>query len=96
MEIVIDIPEEVYKRVVVSPRCTPVLDAFEDRDLFVKALQNGKPLPKGHGDLITKEQVIELVEMYQWNPQHFGFEALIDDIKCEKPVIEADNVESEE
>ena len=49
MEIVIKIHEEVYKRVVVSPRCTPVLDAFEDRDLFVKSLQNGTPLPKGHG-----------------------------------------------
>ena len=59
MEIVIKIPEEVYKRVVVSPRCTPVLDAFEDRDLFVKALQNGTPLPEGHGRLIDADAFIK-------------------------------------
>lgn len=52
-------------------------------------------LPKGHGDLITKEQAIELVEFYQINPQHFNFVNLIDEIKDEKPIIEADRSEEE-
>jgi hypothetical protein len=53
-------------------------------------IANGTPLPKGHGDLITKEQAIDLVEFYQLNPQHFDFVNLIDEIKDEKPIIEAD------
>lgn len=55
-----------------------------------EAIANGTPLLKGHGDLITKEQAIDLVEFYQLNPQHFDFLNLIDEIKDEKPIIEAD------
>ena len=57
---------------------------------ILDAVSKGKILPKGHGELITKEQAIELVEFYQMNPQHFNFVDLIDEIKDEKPVIEAD------
>lgn len=60
---------------------------------MLDAITNGVSLPKGHGDLITKEQAIELVEFYQINPQHFNFVNLIDEIKDEKPIIEADEVE---
>lgn len=63
---------------------------------MLDAIINGTPLPKRHGDLITKEQAIELVEFYQINPQHFNFVNLIDEIKDEKPIIEADDTESEE
>ena len=59
------------------------------------SIQLGTPLPKGHGDLITKEQAIELVEFYQINPQHFNFINLIDEIKDEKPIIESDRSEEE-
>lgn len=55
-----------------------------------EAFKNGTSLPKGHGDLISKEQAIDLVEFYQLNPQHFDFVNLIDEIKDEKPLIEAD------
>ena len=58
--------------------------------ILMDAIKNGTPLPKGHGDLITKEQVIECVEFYQINPQHFDFVNLIDEIKDEKSVIPAD------
>lgn len=57
---------------------------------YQRAIINGTVLPKGHGDLITKEQAIELVEFYQMNPQHFDFVNLIDEIHDEKPIIEAD------
>lgn len=58
-----------------------------------EAIANGIPLQE-HGDLISKEQAIELVEFYQLNPQHFSYVNLIDDIKDEKPIIKADRSES--
>lgn len=58
-----------------------------------EAIANGILLQE-HGDLISKEQAIELVEFYQLNPQHFSYVNLIDDIKDEKPIIKADRSES--
>ena len=88
MRIVIEIPDEIYQDTV---------DGVEDADIagvpvgkISRAIANGIPLPKGHGDLISKEQAIDLVEFYQLNPQHFDFVNLIDEIKDEKPIIEAD------
>ena len=86
IELVIKIPEDVFKR-------TVFYREFRNLDDYVttlKALEKAVPLPKGHGDLVTKEQMIELVEFYQINPQHFDFVNLIDEIKNEKPIIEAD------
>ena len=60
------------------------------KECGLEAIRNGTPLHKGHGDLISKEQAIDLVEFYQLNPQHFDFVNLIDEIKDEKPIIEAD------
>ena len=92
MQIVIDIPEEVYKAYKISSTLC-MLNA-DQKDIamnyLINGLINGTPLPKGHGGLITKEQAIELVEFYQINPQHFDFVNLIEDIKDEKPIIEAD------
>lgn len=89
MQIVIEIPDKMYESVQDGTYC----------GTLYKELKNGKPLPKGrgvYGELITKEQAIELVEFYQMNPQHFNFVDLIDEIKDEKPIIEADKAESEE
>lgn len=84
MQIVINIPEGL-KKDFESEQWT-ALSCMEMKD----ALMNGTQLPKGHGDLIFKEQAIDLVEFYQLNPQHFDFVNLIDEIKDEKPIIEAD------
>ena len=83
VELVIKIPEKIYESVMDGTYC----------GTLYQELKNGTLLPKGHGDLITKEQAIELVEFYQINPQHFNFVNLIDEIKDEKPIIEADEVE---
>lgn len=91
MQIVIDIPEDVIESAKSSPNYYPTYH-FEK---IWRAIVNGTPLPKGHGDLITKEQAVELVEFYQMNPQHFNFVDLKDEIKDEKAIIEADK-ESEE
>lgn len=62
IELVIKIPEDIYHRVVVSPRCATFLDAFRDRDMFVKALQTGTPLPKGHGRLFDERDIVNNIE----------------------------------
>ena len=83
MKLVIDIDEDYYRII--------KHDVEHGMDYLPCVLiANGTPLPKGHGDLITKEQAIDLVEFYQLNPQHFDFVNLIDEIKDEKPIIEAD------
>ncbi len=41
MKLLVDIPEKIYKRVARTPRCANILEAFDDRDMFVKALQTG-------------------------------------------------------
>lgn len=88
MKLIIDISEELYAKVptLINKGNIWIGDVLE-------AVKNGTPLPKGHGDLITKEQAIDLVEFYQLNPQHFDFVNLIDEIKDEKPIIEADKGE---
>lgn len=98
MKIVIKIPEETYDFVqntsFVEDENTLFKQSNADRQktlyLFdiLDAIRNGTPLPEHHGDLISKEQAIELVEFYQLNPQHFDFVNLIDEIKDEKPIIE--------
>lgn len=103
MKTVIDIPEETYDFVqntsFVEDENTLFKQSNADRQktlfLFdiIDAIRNGKPLPEHHGDLISKEQAIELVEFYQLNPQHFDFVNLIDEIKDEKPIIEESDSE---
>ena len=109
MQIVIDIPDapikdyqDLYCKIYGMAANEGLFDdkAKSQRALALKVvldildgIVNGTPLPKGHGDLITKEQAIELVEFYQINPQHFNFVNLIDEIKDEKPIIEADRSE---
>lgn len=84
MELIIKIPEKAYQ--LLKNEGVDWLGA----EHILNAVANGTPLPKGHGDLVTKEQMIEIVEFYQLNPQHFDFVNLIDEIKDEKPIIEAD------
>ena len=87
MELVIKINDNDYEAIKSRADMSEGYDNPIDNAIL--AITNGTPLPKGHGDLITKEQAIELVEFYQINPQHFDFVNLIDEIKDEKPVIVA-------
>jgi hypothetical protein len=88
MQVVINISEKDYQTL----KKKEEFDAMY-LNYYEKLIVYGTPLPRGYGDLITKEQAIELVEFYQINPQHFDFVNLIDDIKDEKPIIEADKGE---
>lgn len=89
-EIVIKIPDEA-KEAFDNAENNELKGGFYDLGgVIASAIRNGKVLPKGHGELITKGQAVALVQFYQQNPQHFSFENLIDDIDKEVPVIEGD------
>lgn len=89
MQVVIDIPEEVLNSIKTFKGKFICKNGYD----LIQGIKNSTPLPKGHGDLVTKEQIIDLVEFYQMNPQHFDFVNLIDEIRDEKPIIEADRSE---
>lgn len=55
MKLVIDIPEELYKNVVERTKMGCV-----GSDVWI-AVANGTPLPKGHGELIDKDVVLDMM-----------------------------------
>lgn len=59
MKLVIEMPTEQYKRIVKAPRCVDFNEAVEDRNILVKAIQNGTPLPEGHGKLVDVNSIPE-------------------------------------
>ena len=81
MQIVIDIREEDYKTIKSNYE-----NGFTYKPFGIIA--NGTPLPKGHGDLIDRKELIE-------SPlcKTFGLRSI--DIENAPTIIEADKVESE-
>lgn len=101
MELVIKLDDETYKE---------VLDRTEFDTLslgvkLIEAVQNGIPLPKGHGDLIDKSKIYKAIpaeednctgmgmtfeEMDAYNE---GIDAMYSLVRGAKPIIEADKGE---
>ena len=69
MRLIIDIPEERYKRIVKSPRCVDFNEAVEDRTVLVKALQNGIPLDDVKAEIITERH--NLADAKDWG-RYYG------------------------
>ena len=89
MQIVIDIPENLYKAAING------LNAEEIWDLR-GAVKNGTPLPKGHGRLIILSE--DAVKREQ-TPLGFSCQNWISDVGLSNAtvaIIEADRAESEE
>lgn len=94
MKLIIDIPEKAYKLRLTNP-------VWYDSNID-KAIRNGMPLPKGHGDLIDRDQILQgehfvLLGDVKAGDKNFG-EREIDmfpkqTIMSVKPVIEADEGE---
>ena len=62
MQIVINIPEELYTEYVAVQ-----LGRGNGKDIvskLLKAIKNGTPLPKGHGNLIDYDDLIEKLDRY--------------------------------
>ena len=71
MQIVIDIPENVKNTI---DTLDDGFDAIKEAcygSLAIKAIQNGTPLPKGHGDLIDRN---ELLKHYDSKTYYNGIE----------------------
>ena len=80
MQIVIDIPEETYRR------CCVIADL--DGSPILKAIKNGTPLPKGHGELIDKNEITAFGEL-ECNGHN------VESLNEFTTIIEADESESE-
>ena len=90
MELVIKIPEEL------------VYEGFErpftekEKDILIKSIGNGTPLPKGHGDLIDRDDL--LADSYyidDWSGDEINI-VDVSTVYMADAIIEADNAESEE
>ena len=85
IELVIKIPKQVYNYIRKYEHIANS-DALDIKDAII----NGTPLPKGHGDLIDRNEVIKSLFDYHKGQKTIG--QCIDDVQT---IIEADT-ESEE
>lgn len=86
IELVIKISEETYNNLKI--RCTQRVS----NDEMIEALKNGTPLPKGHGDLIDRKELLDTFWTY-CRGGDFGYHQAEDLIKSKLAIIEADKAE---
>ena len=76
MQIVIDIPEEQY--ITLNAKSQEEVLTVIDISLLIKAIKNGTPLPKGHGDLIDRSKLVpdcyelEIHDGDDWRNEYCG------------------------
>lgn len=76
MQIVIDIPEEQY--ITLNAKSQEEVLTVIDVSLLIKAIKNGTPLPKGHGDLIDRSKLVpdcyelEIHDGDDWRNEYCG------------------------
>ena len=77
MQIVVDIPEEVYNSIQDNDYC-----GISNSDMY-NAIVNGIPLPKGHGKLIDADMLWDL-----YHDNDYDFYEALDDVQT---IIKADS-----
>jgi hypothetical protein len=82
MQIVIDIPNDIYNDIMAHNR--ERREGAKSAYYFEGLIQNSTPLPKGHGRLIDADALIELYEGY------CGYGDIIDSLKGALTIVEAD------
>ena len=100
MQIVIDISDNLMEYIVKGRDLSE-----EQNDEMALAIANGKPLPKGHGDLIDRSKICKAIpaeedncigmgmtydEMDAYND---GIDDMYDKVQRVEPIIEADKGE---
>ena len=86
MQIVIDIPEEDYKKIIEYGEC--------DYLRIINAIENGTPLPKGHDVLIDRGELKKIIQ--ENDPLSMtGFSVGLCDIYRATPIIEEDKEKEE-
>ena len=87
MQLIIDIPEEMYKNIQIRDW------RKDDRKWFSeewRAIRNGTPLSKGHGDLIERSEAIKINELHHGQmPNHINHQ-IWNEINNAPTIIEAD------
>lgn len=89
MKIVIDIPEEEYN----TGQLVHYFGCYNDK--LDKVIYDGTPLPKGHGDLVDRDRVIDLLNEQEYN-YYTELDKVVDTVYEAPVIIEADKAESEE
>lgn len=88
MEIVINIPDGCYEELTTAN--FPIQDAYR----LVAWIKNGTPLPKGHGDLIDKDRLLDelekTVKSVGDNKQFLFWNRAVAYVHLSEPIIEAD------
>ena len=86
MKLIIDIPEEVKQTFDNAKNEDLYGNYYDYNSLIGKAIQNGTPLPKGHGRIIDESKIAIIIETEDG-----------DDFITDAPtIIEADKAESED
>lgn len=92
MQIVIEIPEEMYRQ---------LINGRSGNTLINKAIKNGIPLPKGHGRLIDAKELTDRLEALsadKWNESvgaSKGLDFAIEITEDAPTVLEADKESAE-
>ena len=107
MELVIKIPDSLYEKALAIKGTDEEL-CFEDRLQLEIALENGTPLPKGHGVLKDADELTKEIKSYISDTSNLHYDDLaeaeaynsayyncLDEIEDASTIIEADDVESE-
>ena len=90
MQIIIDIPESTYKYL-----AKLVNAGKEPLEYFERVIMRGTPLPKGHGDLIDRDKLLNTLEKLKWIRVNCSIDEdntnILEDIIVEIPsVLKAD------
>ena len=91
MQIVIDIPERIVAHVSNGSFAMIADDVY----LVAYAIFNGIPIPKGHGDLIDRNYLLDCsfkIDSRYWYCEYDEV-VRVDDIKCARTILEADKEE---
>lgn len=90
MKIVIDIPEEAYN----AGQLVHYFGCYSDK--LDKVIYDGTPLPKGHGDLIDRTELLD--SSYEIDSMYGDYDKVvhIDDIKNAPTIIGAESEDKHE
>ena len=106
MEIVIKIPDELYNNIIDIPESSMFSIDCDSR--IRKAIQNGTPLPKGHGDLVDRSKIYKAIPaeednctgmgmtLEEMDAYNEGIDAMYSIVKGASKIIAADTAESED
>jgi len=107
IELVIKIPEEEYRWIKQSD--SSIFADVAEKECMLHAIKNGTPLPKGHGNLIQREEAEAIFRNARMALYKQSYTEQIKDFQTRElmllnaeqfvhliePIIEADNAESE-